>query len=473
MDHVSRSSKRFYTNIYTDEVDGSSESKKIKLNKNSYKVTVADGNTNNHGDGAKKAAANFFCGSNSGSTSEIRQILSAKSFVSGNKDNKKNNAAIKIQKYYREFRVRKSSTPVNELGAKVMINEKSQINFYFPQSDQLNIKPYFRTPHNEVENGIEGKYKKITRSDSSFVQLNNKSNSNDPVAAAKDSSFVQLNDKSNSNDPVVAAKDSSFVQLNDKSNSNDPVAAAKDSSFVQLNDKSNSNDPVAAAKQANELAAELSKYSSICRFFYVDRNTLLAENGGKDLFERVFDKEMCSLNMFKKACEELEEMHKEGIFLRDIKLENMVAKGTGNADSARHIDHDFIVTPNYGDYRRSCCTTVMITAELLSKRKSKNLGRVKRALKASDYLAMLLTIMSAVNQELKIITCNVKSSKVGVELTSYHNECLDTIIKPEHQKEVRRFLQRPAKNRLSAPLHKMFKWSNESHNDVPCQNDMR
>ena len=362
---------------------------------------------------------------NRGSTSE----------TSGNKNNikfniesnaKNNNAARKIQRAYRKFLARKNSKPVNEFGAKVMINEKVKVmidrkpedikrTFYFPQSNQPNVKGYFRNPDGEVENQYEdkGSFKSVTHRDDRFVQLHN-------------------------------------------------------------NQFDSTYDAVADVKKVNELAAELSKFSSICRFFYADNDTLLAENGGKDLVSRLgiektgtLVKTVCSLNVFKAACEELEKMHNQDIFLRDIKLENMVVKEDENI--ARHIDHDLIVTPNYGDYRRPEGTSIMLIAELCLIRTNPNVDErtVKKSLAACDNIAMALSIMSAVDCAVRIDINSAFGNSGGTCLNLYGFESaacckfIKTHVKPKYQKAFRMWLKRPAKNPLPGPLHRMFKWSNE------------
>ncbi|WP_114784775.1 IQ calmodulin-binding motif-containing protein [Vibrio tetraodonis] len=231
-----------------------------------------------------------------------------------------------------------------------------------------------------------------------------------------------------------------------------------DSSFVQL---SNPSISLEAAKNENQLADELSQFSSVCHSRYVEDKTVLARNGGSEIADqrRKYNRKF-PLESFRLACQDLAAMHNLDIYMRDIKPENMVIKD----GVARHIDLDFVTTPNGGTYplEQLCGTPYMITKGMIKERESGDKERIKKALKSGDQFAMLQTIMYATGGSK--LSYQVRRhdgiGKMGVAITNAHKDWARDNILPQHKNHVLKFLANPTASPLPAPLHLLIKWDN-------------
>lgn len=229
-----------------------------------------------------------------------------------------------------------------------------------------------------------------------------------------------------------------------------------DPTFIQLSNPSISLD---AAKKENQLADELSQFSSICQSRYVEDKTVLARNGGNEIADqrRKYNRKF-PLESFRLACEELTAMHNSDVYMRDIKPENMVIKN----GLARHIDLDFVTTPKGGTYpmEQLCGTPYMITKGLIKERESGDKERIKKALKSGDQFAMLQTMMYATggSKLSYYVRRHNGIDSMGISITSAHSQWVKDNVLPTHRADVLRFLVNPSANPLPSALHLLLKW---------------
>src|SRR5690606_20359113 len=126
----------------------------------------------------------------------------------------------------------------------------------------------------------------------------------------------------------------------------------------------------------------------------VKSHVVLARKGGNDIGkEAEYNDYKLPLESFKLACGDLLDMHKNGIYMRDIKPQNMVYKD----GIAKHIDLETVCTPHHSIQPKEeiCGTPCMLTKGLLEDRISGDKIRINASLKAGDQFAMLQTMMFA------------------------------------------------------------------------------
>lgn len=101
-------------------------------------------------------------------------------------------------------------------------------------------------------------------------------------------------------------------------------------------------------KECNEFNAlsanKLKTYPSICSSFFVNRNTMIARNGGCNLYDirnKEENRKIFELNQFKPLLHDLSDMQEKNMFMTDIKLENLVFNDI-NGGNIKLIDLDSI-----------------------------------------------------------------------------------------------------------------------------------
>ncbi|RYV00756.1 hypothetical protein SOPP22_18300 [Shewanella sp. OPT22] len=240
---------------------------------------------------------------------------------------------------------------------------------------------------------------------------------------------------------------------------------AKDDFFVKLKAKKGVTFEERKHK-LDQISLALQPYPSCCPCRVLDDTTIIARSGGKDLFTYLHGEEEgeVPINTFKNAAADLKEMHRNRIFLRDIKSENLAISGDKNIF---FIDTDEAAIPKLDNYDHSSVpkyTSRMMTAGLYSKREKGNID----GLEAGDSYAMLLTMIEStvkIRSRYALLKTYEKYRNEIPEVTIVNDTNKNFIrkwvwknIKVAYKEKVLDFLTDPANNSLSLPLYDLISW---------------
>ncbi|RLV61370.1 hypothetical protein D5018_02525 [Parashewanella curva] len=232
----------------------------------------------------------------------------------------------------------------------------------------------------------------------------------------------------------------------------------------------------------------LSPYQSICPCVIVDRNTVLAPDGGKDVYCDIIDEgKKISISQYKGFCKDMMKAHAREIYFGDIKNPNFVIKS--DTDPVMLIDLDCIATfdllqdqknhpevyNRVGKNKYRPLTPAYTTRKLIAGREKKipedadkpSKQKLKREIKqmnrAGDEYALLLCMLEATcskdaNIELDPERFNQFGVLAGDEFNHNIRVWVVNNIMPQHQEAVRKFLKDPAKYPLPNSLYKVIKW---------------
>ncbi|WP_133405725.1 serine/threonine-protein kinase [Parashewanella tropica] len=236
----------------------------------------------------------------------------------------------------------------------------------------------------------------------------------------------------------------------------------------------------------------LSPYKSICPCVIIDRNTVLAPDGGKEVFRDVIAKhKKLSVSQFEPFCRQMMEAHHRGIYFGDIKPDNFVIANDGepvvliDLDSVTTFDllKDAHVHPKVyknqnldRNYTLGYTTKKLVLSRDLKSLEPQDKSRMKKMNKATDEYALLLSMMESTchrNRPIQVpfdkrehIDYFHRLTYRGIlEPGNATRQCAENIrywvennIKPEYQSQVRLLLKDPAKNPLDVPLYRMVRW---------------
>ena len=259
------------------------------------------------------------------------------------------------------------------------------------------------------------------------------------------------------------------------------ILVAQDASFVKLTPLKGNTFNV---HKLDMIAEALQSYSSCCPSFAIDETRIIAKNGGIGLHIHCHqNNNVIDIIAYWYAARDLARMHIKGIFIRDIKAENLaigkVPSRNGQLrDKVFFIDTDETWLPDFQchqQYEEGKYTPEVCTPEILSGR---NAGDVKTK-KIADEYALLVTMMETTSDDkkLKFIlefeSDEVRSTKSAstqertvkppkTVMTSENNDAVRHWIKENIKKEFRgcvhNFLFCPTSNPLPCSLFHVIDW---------------
>ncbi|AWK14367.1 hypothetical protein SK355_04910 [Candidatus Fukatsuia symbiotica] len=102
---------------------------------------------------------------------------------------------------------------------------------------------------------------------------------------------------------------------------------AMDERFVVLVPKDNNNKLVDFDRSNNESNLDLAGIKTLIPGWVVDDNVIIARNAGEDLYNYIYEitgkRKTIDVRVFREALRDLKTLHQKGIYLIDIKIENM------------------------------------------------------------------------------------------------------------------------------------------------------
>ncbi len=219
----------------------------------------------------------------------------------------------------------------------------------------------------------------------------------------------------------------------------------------------------------------------------VKEGELISATGGTDISSYTKKNGIVNYRIFERFCSDMAQLHRNEIFFRDIKVENLLYKTTATSENGKVvnlespqlsvIDLDDLYTGEPGDKEKLCGTLGYLTEKLYEKKFSGS----RRVLKACDDYAALLTILSTTAEEtynMCLAPSDYKDSynygynenyQVGIldnenkDQTTKQNieTVLVRMIKPKHLNTVKLFLADPLKYQLKISLHEAIDWTNQ------------
>ena len=208
------------------------------------------------------------------------------------------------------------------------------------------------------------------------------------------------------------------------------------------------------------IAETLTEYPSCCPSRVLDATTVIAKQAGIDLRTHTSEHGSLTMAAFKPALRDLDKMHQNKIYLRDIKPENLTIDAKGKIF---FIDTDEAAIPTLGNYSQPRMalqsenepkyTTAMLTYKLLENRCSGNY----QALQEADNYSMLLTLMEMTTTDDKLKAIAAKTKMPYSTLMNDFNRnniewWVEQHIKSGHVARVKDSLNDPTKNPLKVPL---------------------
>ncbi len=210
-----------------------------------------------------------------------------------------------------------------------------------------------------------------------------------------------------------------------------------------------------------------------------DDGLIHAASGGMTVFGYMQDVGNLPITVFKQACADLSKLHKKNIFLRDIKNENFLVKvSVKNANgkviktkpenlSAKFIDLDEVLTPDYGDRKNITFTPDVTTACLMHLRLNSN---EQKYLRAADNYAMIISMFEAnvePGTELNLTQKNGNLFSLGLlsdaeqKTKNFFLDFIDTHVKTEYIELITNFMENPVDYALPEEIgvFDLFKWS--------------
>ncbi|MGW7678965.1 hypothetical protein [Shewanella sp. S23-S33] len=227
----------------------------------------------------------------------------------------------------------------------------------------------------------------------------------------------------------------------------------QDSQFVQLHIYNDTLD--IDKRHYNQLVMKkLKHHPSICPSIYVNDSTIIAHNGGMEVAQLIEQGNKIPLIHFKILLEDLCSLHREEIFLHDIKPENLTYNGT----NVRHIDVENLVAADYNDGEDGIvCTPEYTTAHLVNA----IFNGDPLADQNHDNYAILLSMIEATSGEFFQNTSEGSPQLIfgllGKDLIRAQG-WIQEHIKPEYQSRAESLLKLPGAHSDSTPLFNMINW---------------
>ena len=255
------------------------------------------------------------------------------------------------------------------------------------------------------------------------------------------------------------------VTATDERSGSEKKVVAEDGRYVEL--KSHKPRKFASCKEKfDKIAEALSPFKTCCASRLLDGDTVIALKGGnQDLYE-YSKRHRVPIKAFKPALVDLQRMHEQDIYLRDIKSENLTIRD----GIVLFIDTDEAAIPALNNYDESKdrkgespkYTPTLLTSEILSGRKAGHKG----ILRIGDDYAMLLTIIETNSNDKKLqsITQAPAGNSHFMPNTTLFNsgntrklqQWVQINIKDGYQQQVIGFLQNPVGKPLQVPLLEVF-----------------
>ena len=190
------------------------------------------------------------------------------------------------------------------------------------------------------------------------------------------------------------------------------VLIAADQDYVKLQslDSLNSLDAYQKQKKSKEIHSKLAKFPTVMKALPVNDTTTVAVNGGESLQKMMSDERFLPISVFFDSCHDLSRMHKENIFLNDIKPDNLVFKSfvSGHHDKNKtfhlsnpqvhFIDVDDAQFGTESSSENALGTPLYLTKELWQGKKQENVNMWRAADNYAKLLSIAATTSSDVNQ---------------------------------------------------------------------------